>query len=228
MPLIPTFRLPVQIHTRSANAKWLDEIAHTNPLWLHPSDAAKLGVETGDLVRVETAHRPLRREGLGDRGHPAGRRRLQPPHGPLEDSATPGQRQMMATVSLKREGTSLDAPAREGRRALRLRGRRHVAHLVDGRRRPPEPDVPGAARPHLRHALLAPGGAGEEGRPGRPLRRRRRSTPRRPARPTRSGCRAPGPRSCTRPTARGGPTGCCGRSSRAARPTSCPDGRSPA
>ena len=31
----PTFRLPVQIHTRSANAKWLDEIAHTNPLWIH-------------------------------------------------------------------------------------------------------------------------------------------------------------------------------------------------
>ena len=36
MPLIPTFRLPVQIHTRSANAKWLDEIAHSNPLWIHP------------------------------------------------------------------------------------------------------------------------------------------------------------------------------------------------
>src|SRR5205807_974657 len=54
MALIPTFRLPVQIHTRSANAKWLDEIAHTNPLWTHPRDAAKLGVCTGDLVRVET------------------------------------------------------------------------------------------------------------------------------------------------------------------------------
>jgi len=54
MPLISTFRLPVQIHTRSANSKWLDEIAHTNPLWLHPSDAARLNVETGDLVRVET------------------------------------------------------------------------------------------------------------------------------------------------------------------------------
>jgi len=52
--LISTFRLPVQIHTRSANAKWLDEIAHTNPLWLHTQDAAPLGVETGDLVRVET------------------------------------------------------------------------------------------------------------------------------------------------------------------------------
>ena len=52
--LISTFRLPVQIHTRSANSKWLDEIAHTNPLWLHPRDAGPLGVRTGDLVRVET------------------------------------------------------------------------------------------------------------------------------------------------------------------------------
>ncbi len=54
MCLISTFRLPVQIHTRSANAKWLDEIAHTNPLWLHTADAARIGVNTGDLVRVET------------------------------------------------------------------------------------------------------------------------------------------------------------------------------
>ncbi|MYD15129.1 MAG: formate dehydrogenase, partial [Gemmatimonadetes bacterium] len=54
MCLISTFRLPVQIHTRSANAKWLNEIAHTNPLWVHPKDAARMGVGTGDLVRVET------------------------------------------------------------------------------------------------------------------------------------------------------------------------------
>ncbi|MGI9627806.1 MAG: molybdopterin dinucleotide binding domain-containing protein [Longimicrobiales bacterium] len=54
MCLISTFRLPVQIHTRSANSKWLNEIAHTNPLWLHPTDAARLSVQTGDLVRVET------------------------------------------------------------------------------------------------------------------------------------------------------------------------------
>jgi anaerobic selenocysteine-containing dehydrogenase len=54
MPLISTFRLPVQVHTRSANSKWLDEIAHTNPLWLHPTDAAPLEVATGDLVAVET------------------------------------------------------------------------------------------------------------------------------------------------------------------------------
>jgi anaerobic selenocysteine-containing dehydrogenase len=55
MVLLSTFRLPTQIHTRSANAKWLDELAHTNPVWVHPSDAARLGIErTGDLIRVET------------------------------------------------------------------------------------------------------------------------------------------------------------------------------
>jgi anaerobic selenocysteine-containing dehydrogenase len=55
MVLLSTFRLPTQIHTRSANSKWLDELAHTNPVWIHPSDAARLGVScTGDLLRVET------------------------------------------------------------------------------------------------------------------------------------------------------------------------------
>jgi anaerobic selenocysteine-containing dehydrogenase len=54
MVLLPNFRLPVQIHTRSANSKWLDEIAHTNPLWVHPKKAHELGVATGDLIRVNT------------------------------------------------------------------------------------------------------------------------------------------------------------------------------
>jgi anaerobic selenocysteine-containing dehydrogenase len=53
--LLSTFRLPTQIHTRSANAKWLAELAHTNPVWIHPSDAARFGIgRTSDLVRVET------------------------------------------------------------------------------------------------------------------------------------------------------------------------------
>lgn len=54
MLLLPTFRLPTLIHTRSANAKWLYEISHRNPVWLHPEDADRIGVGNGDLVRVET------------------------------------------------------------------------------------------------------------------------------------------------------------------------------
>jgi anaerobic selenocysteine-containing dehydrogenase len=54
MVLLPTFRLPTLIHTRSGNAKWLYEISHSNPLWLHPEDATRLGVATGDLLKVAT------------------------------------------------------------------------------------------------------------------------------------------------------------------------------
>jgi len=54
MVLLPTFRLPTLIHTRSGNAKWLYEISHTNPLWMHPEDAARAGVATGDLLKVST------------------------------------------------------------------------------------------------------------------------------------------------------------------------------
>jgi anaerobic selenocysteine-containing dehydrogenase len=52
--LLPTFRLPTLIHTRSGNAKWLQEISHTNPLWVHPEDAAALELKNGKLARVST------------------------------------------------------------------------------------------------------------------------------------------------------------------------------
>ncbi|HLN11910.1 MAG TPA: molybdopterin dinucleotide binding domain-containing protein, partial [bacterium] len=99
MVLISTFRLPVQIHTRSANAKWLDEIAHTNPLWMHPRDAAPMRLRTGDLVRVETeiGYFVVKawvtegiRPGVVACSHHMGRWKLQ----------DAGQRQAMATVTL--------------------------------------------------------------------------------------------------------------------------------
>jgi len=52
--LVPTFRLPTLIHTRSGNSKWLYELSNSNPVWIHPEDAARLGVATLDLVRVTT------------------------------------------------------------------------------------------------------------------------------------------------------------------------------
>ena len=106
MPLISTFRLPMHIHTRSANAKWLDEIAHTNPLWIHPSDAGRLSVTTGDLVRVETRIGSFVlkawvtegiRPGVVACSHHMGRWKL---------PDAPGQRQFMRTVGLTRTDTA--------------------------------------------------------------------------------------------------------------------------
>jgi anaerobic selenocysteine-containing dehydrogenase len=54
MILLPNFRLPTLIHTRSANAKWLYEISHKNPIWMNPEDAKRIGLETGNLAKVET------------------------------------------------------------------------------------------------------------------------------------------------------------------------------
>ena len=52
--LLPNFRLPTHIHSRSANSKWLAEIAHRNPIWIHKKDAESLGVKTGTLLKVST------------------------------------------------------------------------------------------------------------------------------------------------------------------------------
>ena len=105
--LLSTFRLPTQIHTRSANSKWLDELAHTNPVWIHPSDAARLGVErTGDPVKVQTdiGHFVAKawitegiRPGVVACSHHMGRWRPEQQEG--------GASGMMATVDLQREGS---------------------------------------------------------------------------------------------------------------------------
>jgi anaerobic selenocysteine-containing dehydrogenase len=106
MVLIPTFRLPVQIHTRSANAKWLDELAHTNPLWTHPRDATRLGVDTGDLVRVETEIGFFVIKTWVTEGIRPGVVACSHHMGRWKADGSKGQRQMTATVSLERTGTA--------------------------------------------------------------------------------------------------------------------------
>ena len=54
MVLVPTFRLPTLIHSRSGSAKWLNEISNRNPIWMHPKDAQRFGFKTGDLVKMNT------------------------------------------------------------------------------------------------------------------------------------------------------------------------------
>ena len=119
MALLPTFRLPTLIHTRSANAKWLQEISHTNPLWLHPTDCARIGVATGDLARVETSigyfvGRVWATEGIHPGvvacSHHVGRWRLH--------DALGGHVQGSARVQLDREGTRFRFRQRHGAQAV--------------------------------------------------------------------------------------------------------------
>jgi anaerobic selenocysteine-containing dehydrogenase len=105
MLLLPTFRLPTLVHTRTGNAKWLYEISHCNPVWLHPSDARRLAVTTGDLVKIATSIgyfvdkvwvTEAIRPGIVACSHHLGRWRLQ------EDSG--GERWSSAVVELKQVG----------------------------------------------------------------------------------------------------------------------------
>jgi anaerobic selenocysteine-containing dehydrogenase len=52
--ILSTFKLNVHKQSRTAAVKWLAEIAHSNPAWMNPQTAKKIGLKTGDLVRIET------------------------------------------------------------------------------------------------------------------------------------------------------------------------------
>jgi thiosulfate reductase/polysulfide reductase chain A len=53
--ILTTYKVPVQIHSRSANCKWLTEIYHDNPAMINPVSANPLGIGTGDKIKVKSA-----------------------------------------------------------------------------------------------------------------------------------------------------------------------------
>jgi anaerobic selenocysteine-containing dehydrogenase len=151
MPMITTFRVPVQVHTRSANAKWLGEIAHTNPLWIHTDDARRLGIaRTGDLVRVETeiGHFVLKACGC-----------LFAPHGTVEARGSGRATHRDVHRFPPSSGNRVEPEGHGLGRCVRVLRPRYAAHVVDRSRSAPEPDPCGASGSCLRHALLAPGSA---------------------------------------------------------------------
>ncbi|OLN32946.1 dehydrogenase [Desulfosporosinus metallidurans] len=52
--ILTTFKVHVQTQSRTANCKWLSEIFHDNPLWIHPQSAAKRNLKDGDEVIVQS------------------------------------------------------------------------------------------------------------------------------------------------------------------------------
>ena len=138
--LLPTFRIPTLIHTRSGNSKWLNEISHRHPLWIHPDDAEQLGIAEGGLVRITTriGHFVIHawrtegiRPGIVAASHHMGRWRL-------DDQARSWS---AGRATIDREGSTWWLRRRRSDARLRERRPRHGAHLVDRHRGPPEPLV---------------------------------------------------------------------------------------
>ena len=52
--ILTTYKINIHKQSRTAAVKWLAEIMHSNPVWMNTVTGKKLGVKTGDLVRVES------------------------------------------------------------------------------------------------------------------------------------------------------------------------------
>lgn len=50
--ILVTFQWNVHTHFSTANCKWLSEITHSNPAWIHPQTAEKKGIREGDKIKV--------------------------------------------------------------------------------------------------------------------------------------------------------------------------------
>ena len=54
--VMTSFKWNVHNHGRTMNLKWLAEIVHSNPAWLNPKTAERLGVADGDWVEITSYH----------------------------------------------------------------------------------------------------------------------------------------------------------------------------
>ncbi len=54
--ILTSFKWNVHNHGRTMNLKWLAEIVHTNPAWMHPNTAKKYGLADGDWIEITAFH----------------------------------------------------------------------------------------------------------------------------------------------------------------------------
>lgn len=52
--ILTTYKVAVHIHSRSGNCKWLSEIYHENPAMINSRTAARLGIRTGDQIKLKS------------------------------------------------------------------------------------------------------------------------------------------------------------------------------
>ena len=66
--ILTSFKWNVHTQGRTATQKYLSEIVHDNPMWLHVSAAKRLGLKNGDMVEL-TTYRPLSGDAAGERAY---------------------------------------------------------------------------------------------------------------------------------------------------------------
>ncbi|QDT08495.1 molybdopterin-containing oxidoreductase family protein [Planctomycetes bacterium K23_9] len=54
--VMTSFKWNVHNHGRTMNLKWLAEIVHSNPAWLNPKTAERLGIQDGDWIEITSYH----------------------------------------------------------------------------------------------------------------------------------------------------------------------------
>ena len=52
--ILTTYKVGVQIHSRSQNCRWLTEIYHDNPALINPKTAKEKGIKEGDKIKVKS------------------------------------------------------------------------------------------------------------------------------------------------------------------------------
>lgn len=52
--ILTSYKVAVHIHSRSANCKWLTEIAHDNPAKINTVTAKRLGIKSGDKIKIKS------------------------------------------------------------------------------------------------------------------------------------------------------------------------------
>lgn len=55
--ILTTFKWNVHTQGRTMNQKWLAELVHENPAWIHPETAKRYGLKDGDWIEI-TSYRP--------------------------------------------------------------------------------------------------------------------------------------------------------------------------
>ena len=53
--ILTSFKVNVQIHSRSQNCKYLTEIFHSNPAWINTKTATSLNIKDGDKIKVKSS-----------------------------------------------------------------------------------------------------------------------------------------------------------------------------